>query len=381
MNRVKVLHLRSSAHFVGLERLLLQLVEPMRRKGYEIEFLVLYRKRKGMPPVHPLVEEARRRGIKAEQVEDRSRFSPAIISHIAHRLREGRFSLLHTHDYKTDLLGLIAARWVGVRNVATVHGYVPVSRRVTAYKIMDLFALRFFSKVLTVSVGLHQQLISAGVPERKVLIAPNVIDVQEFTSRLSSVNRDLRRQLGIPEDSHVVSVIGRLIVGKGHRCFLESVQRILDTLPGTRFLIVGDGPLGEELRNFSVALGIQPAISFLGFREDIADLMAISDVIVLPSLEEGSPYVLLEALSLAKPVVATRVGGVPEMVEHGETGLLVPPGDPVQLAKAILHLLRNPEEARRLGRRGREVIIQRFCIERLVRKLAEVYREVLSGAE
>ena len=374
----KVLHMRSSAHFVGLERLLLQLVVPLRREGFDIELMVLYRRGNSMSSLHPLVVEARRRGVKAEQLDGGPRFPLRGVLYVANKLRKEGFSVLHTHDYKTDLLGLLAAGLARIPCVATVHGYVFVSRRLRIYRMLDLLVLRFFSRVITVSEELRQQLLTAGLRGERVITVHNAIDPVAFISQGTQSISWLRQQLGIGRDQPLIATVGRLIPGKGHRYFLAAAKQVLQARPEARFLVVGEGPLRGKLEALSAALGIQHAVSFLGFRQDVAALMEASDLIVLPSLEEGQPVVLLEALALAKPVVATAVGGVSEVVRHKETGLLVPPRDSDELARAMLYLLDHPDEGARMGQKGQEVVARDFTVEAMAEKTAAVYRQILA---
>lgn len=332
-----------------------------------------------MALIHPLVEEAHKRGMKAEQLDDTSKFSPKVIIHTAKRLKGERFSLIHTHDYKANILGGIAAKLAGVKSVATMHLHTETTFRLRLYRIIDLLALRFFPKVIAVSESLRQYLMANGLSPQKVVTVHNAVDSGMLASGASFHNdKTLRDRLGIGSDQHIVSTIGRLTLQKGHRYFLESAKRTLEVLPETRFLIIGDGPLREDLVGLSLSLGVAQAVRFLGYRQDIATLMAMSDVIVMPSLREGLPYVLLEALALARPVVGTPVGGIPEVLKHGETGFLVPPKNSERLAEAVIQVLRNPEEAASLGERGRELVSREFNVETMVRKIAAVYAEVLS---
>jgi glycosyltransferase involved in cell wall biosynthesis len=242
---------------------------------------------------------------------------------------------------------------------------------------VDLLVLRSFPGIITVAEALRQELIAAGLPGDKIATVHNAIDAKAFTSNAFSKGPRLRQQMGIGAQQPVVSTVGRLSLQKGLPDFLESAHRVLSASPNARFLIIGDGPARLQLRDVSHRLGIQGAVSFLGHQRDIAPFMAMSDVIVMASLWEGLPYVLLEALALARPVVATRVGGVPEIVEDGSSGLLVPPRDPERLAAAILHLLRNAETAARLGQKGRERVEREFNVQTMARQTAQVYREVL----
>lgn len=374
---LKILHLRSSTSLGGPEKQILRVAKPLRQEGFKLALLVLYRRKGAMPSLHPLVAEARRQELPAEQVLDSHRLSFQLIGHIAGKLKEGQFSLLHTHEYRGDLVGGIAAKLAGIKAVAVVRGYTDRTLALRLYKVLDLLALRFFTKVITVSKHLRSQVLSAGLPEQQVVTIYNAIDAEAFAAKASLGSLGLRERLGIGDQQQIVSIVGRLSVEKGHRYFLEGAKQVLSSLPETRFLIVGDGPLRKELERLTFSLGIDGAISFLGYQREVAALMSISDVLVLSSLKEGFGNVLIEAMALAKPVVATRVGGVPEIVRNGETGVLVPPKAPERLAEALLYLLRNPEEGKKLGERGKAVVVQEFNIETMAHKIAEVYREVL----
>lgn len=377
---LKVLHLRSSTSLGGPEKQILRGTKPLRQEDFELVLLVLYRRSGAMPCLHPLVVEARKQGIQAEQMQDSHWLPLQLIGHIAEKLKEGEFSLIHTHEYRGDIVGGMAARLAGIKAVAVVRGYTDRTLSLRLYKVLDLLALRFFDKVITVSDSLRWQVISAGLPQERVVTIHNAIDLEPLEAEASMDGLGLRKSLGIGHEEQVVSIVGRLSPEKGHADFFQAAKKILAAASKTRFLVIGDGPLREKLEGLSASLGLGPAVSFLGFRQDVLALMNMSNVVVMPSLREGLPNVILEALALAKPVAATRVGGIPEIIRDGETGLLVPPEDPEQLAEALLRLLRNPEEGKKLGERGRAVVAREFNVETMAHKIAEVYREVLGLA-
>jgi len=344
-----------------------------------MQLVAYYRRKDASPFVHPMLDEASKRALEIEQWEDMAWLSPSVIRRLARKLKMGGFSLLHTHDYKTNLLGGIAARLAGVNPIATLHLHDLSTRRLRLYRILDLVGLRSFPRVIAVAEALRRELIAAGLPPSKVVTIHNGIEGQGFAAGAFTRAERLRQQLGIGTDQPVISTIGRLSPQKGQRDFLESAARVLKAVPNAMFLVLGDGPAKEELRDLCRSLNIQDAVSFLGHQRDVAAFMALSNCIVLASVREGLPYVLLEALALARPVVATQVGGVPELVQDGEAGLVVPPRKPDRLAEAILYLLRNPAEAARLGQEGRERVLREFTAEVMGYKTAEVYRAVLEG--
>ena len=235
--------------------------------------------------------------------------------------------------------------------------------------------------MIAVSEFIRKELIRAGLPDARIVTIHNAVDVNELQTKVNNGHRDWRSWLKIDPDQPVVSLIGRLVLQKGHHDFLTAAVQVLKTLPDARFLVVGDGPLRPELEELTRSLGIDKVVHFLGHQSDVFGLLAISDVVALPSLNEGLPYVLLEALALSRPVVATPVGGIPEVISHGETGLIVPVRAPEALATAICHLLENPHKAEELSKRGQLHVIKTFSLPVMARRVAEVYRDVLSSTQ
>jgi glycosyltransferase involved in cell wall biosynthesis len=189
----------------------------------------------------------------------------------------------------------------------------------------------------------------------------------------------LRASLGIPAEAKTIGVVARLIAYKGHRFFLQACQEIKRRHPRATFLLIGDGPEAGSLAALSRQLGLQEAVRFLGTRSDIPQLLSLLDVVALPSLEEGFPNVVLEAMAAGKPVVATRVGGTPEAVIHRETGLLVPPKDPRALADAILEVLDDPQRANAMGQAGCERVRKAFDLSRMVQEIEALYEELIAA--
>ena len=374
---VRVLHLRTSTGFWGPERQISQLIEPMRRHGFEIEVLVLYRHRPEQLQTHPLITAVRQRGARCEQINARWRDLPGNVINVVQRLRRNDFALVHTHEYRSNLIGGVAAKLVGVPAVASVRGYTDRTLPLRLYKYLDLLALRGFDRILPVADHIRRQLLMTGLSGQRVITLYDAIDPRSFRVDQSTDPACIRQKLGLNDRSKAISAVGRLSVEKGHRYLLESANRVLEHFPETRFWIIGDGPERKWLESLVTNLGLDDIVSFLGYRSEVASIMTASDVVVLTSLTEGCPNVLLEAMSLGKPVVATAVGGVPEIVRHEETGLLVPPKNPEAIAQALLRLLHNPAWAAHLGAQGRERALRHFHVDQLAQRLAQVYREVL----
>lgn len=374
----RVFYLRSSPGFHGPEKQILLLARGVRDVGWSPHIVVLYRRRKTMPAVHPLVEAAGEQGVSANQLDDTGRFSPRVIWQIAQELKAGGFGLLQAHGYKADILGLLAARLAGVPIIGTIRLHTETTLQLKLYKQLDLLALRLCDHVVTVSEALRQAAIDAGLSPGKVTAVWNAIDVEPFMAQAAS-GTTTREELGLRPGDRVVTAIGRLTRQKGYSYLLQSVPSVLDAVPETQFLIAGDGPLRNELEREAGVLGIGSSVHFLGYRADVAPIMALSDLVVMPSIREGLPNVLLEALALAKPVVATTVGGIPEIVTHEVSGILVPPRDPVSLAEGIRRVLTAPDRGRKLGERGQREVTDRFTVAAMVERTTSLYREVLAS--
>jgi glycosyltransferase involved in cell wall biosynthesis len=374
---MRVLHLISSAGYGGAEAQILELGRGQLRDGQRVGLLVLNRS-KGRRAVHPLVSKAQMLGITVTQLQDQVRFPFRLIPRIVRQLREGKFDLLHTHAYKADLLGIIAARMAKIPIVATVHGYTDAFPAVRVYRHLDLLVLRRFPKVIAVSDYLRQELIASGLALHRVVTVYNAIDLDVFGSTVRSERRKVRAELGIEPNAPVVLTVGRLNPEKGHRYLLESARLACQHIPNLRVLIAGEGPLRDKLEASARSMHLDTAVSFLGWREDVASLMAASDLFVLPSTRESFGLVILEALASGIPVIATRVGGVPEIIWTGETGMLVEPRNPEALARAVIWALTNPAQAGQLARQGQAVVRQRFSVEVMVRATNRVYHEVIA---
>jgi glycosyltransferase involved in cell wall biosynthesis len=211
----------------------------------------------------------------------------------------------------------------------------------------------------------------------KVRVIPNGVDVERFHPRWP--DRTLGDRLHLPEGAPVAGIVAALRPEKNHALFLRSAALVRRQLPEARFLIVGDGPERGRLERLCRELAIGDAVHFLGTRTDVAELLSLVDVLMLTSHMESNPVSILEAMASEKPVVATRVGSVPETVLDGRTGHLVPPGHASRMAARVVELLRNPDRAAQMGRAGREEVIAHWSIERTVRGYEDLLREIYTS--
>jgi glycosyltransferase involved in cell wall biosynthesis/protein-tyrosine-phosphatase len=328
-----------------------------------------------------LARELKCLGIPVTIVDESRHSAPALLLSLVRFLREHKIDLIHTHGYKENVLGSLAATLAGVPHVVrTVHGLAEPLRgfahaKMRAYQAMDRTVVRWTADaVIAVSTRMERDLTAAGYPPAAMTLVYNGVNLEKV--RATRTRGEVRRELGIDRDAVVIGTVGRLTAVKGHELLLRAAPAILRRESGATFVFVGTGPLRDVLGSLATARGIAHAVRWPGAREDVYDLLSAMDIFVLPSLDEGTPMSILEAMAFSRPIVATRVGGLPEIIEHGVTGLLVPSHSVEALVDACVELARDPTRARALGTRARQVVENRFSHSANARALTEIYLRV-----
>ena len=290
--------------------------------------------------------------------------------------------IVHTHTAKAGFLGRIAARLARVPIVVhTYHGHVlsgyygPVVN--LALRRMEQGLARLSDRLVAVSDRVRDDLVTFGVAAReRISVVPLGLDLAPFLECESLVG-EFRRELGLDPAHQLVGIVGRLFPIKNHRLFLEAAARVAARDAAARFVIVGDGTLRAELEAYTAALGLASCVFFTGWRHDLARVYADLDLLVVSSNNEGTPVSAIEAMASGRPVLATRVGGLADLVSDGVTGRLVAPRDAGTLASGILDLLADTGGRHRLGEEGRRVARARYHIDRLVADVESLYEELL----
>jgi glycosyltransferase involved in cell wall biosynthesis len=298
-------------------------------------------------------------------------------------MRQERPDVVHTHTAKAGFLGRLAARLAGVPVIVhTFHGHVlhgyygPMKNQLL--RRMESLLARITDGLIAVSDRVKQDLVAYGVaPAEHIRVVPLGLELDGFLNAVAMAGT-FRRGLGLHGGERLVGIVGRLFPIKNHRLFLEAAALVAQQEPGVRFIVVGDGVLRPELERRAGDLGIAGRVVFTGWRRDLPPIYADFDVLAVTSHNEGTPLSAIEAMAAGCPVVATRVGGLPDLIRDGETGCLVPPGDAQALAKSLLHLLRDRETARRLGQTAQTVVRERFAAQRLVGDMERLYLEFLA---
>ena len=288
--------------------------------------------------------------------------------------------IVHTHLAKAGALGRIAARIAGVRTVVhTYHGSVFRGyfgqRESAVYLGIERALARITTRIVAITSGQKADLVDLGIaPSSKIVEIPLGLDLDHF--RELPAREAALSALGLPREGRYVAIVARLVPIKDIPTFLRAFALVTESLPDVRGLVVGDGPEREAVERLAQNLGLERRCRFLGWRADLPNVYAASDVVALTSLNEGSPVSVIEAMASGRAVVATAVGGVPDVVSEA-TGILVPVGDHRGFADAIVSLLRDPDRRAELGRKGREVAVRRFASDRLVADIDRLYIDLL----
>jgi lipopolysaccharide/colanic/teichoic acid biosynthesis glycosyltransferase/glycosyltransferase involved in cell wall biosynthesis len=297
-------------------------------------------------------------------------------------MRRERPHIVHTHAAKPGVLARLAARLAGVPVVVhTFHGHIlhgyygPLMTWLL--RRMERVLARSSDRIIAVSEQVKQDLVRYGVaPAEKISVIPLGFDLQPFLH--SGEHRGaLHRELNLTSGARLIGIVGRIFPIKNHRLFLEAAARVAAEERSAHFVVVGDGVLRPEMEAHARRLGIADRVTFTGWRRDLPQIYPDLDVLVVSSKNEGTPVSAIEAMASACPVVATRVGGLPDLIEDGETGHLVPSEDAPALAAAILRVLRDREAEQQMARVARESVSQRFRAERLIGDIERLYSELL----
>ena len=310
-------------------------------------------------------------------------FDVLAFGHILRLLRQQRPVILHTHTSKAGLLGRVAARLTGVPIVVhTFHGlvlkghYGPLKTGVV--RVVERWLARFSDRLIAVSEQDRKDLLAYRIaPTHKIEVIPLGLELDQFidSRRRRGV---VHRELGLDSAIRLIGIVGRIAPVKNHRLFFDAMAGVLTEHKSAHVVVAGDGDLRPEMERYVQEMGIASRVSFLGWRHDLPQVYTDLDVVVISSNNEGTPVSAIEAMAAGRPVVATRVGGLPDVISDGETGYLVAAGNVEQLASTIERVLRGGETTERLGRNARESVKNKFAVDRLAVDIDLLYRRLLT---
>jgi len=369
-DEIRVLALIAANEVTGPLRGLFQLIEHAKDVRFVLGMFLL----KGHQPTRA-VAEAVRRGFHVELLTQAGRYDAGLLIRTAKLIRMHHPTVIQSHGYKSALVAWICGRLYRVPWVAFSHGYTSENRRISLYNRLDAWVLRRADAVVAMSRAMADQLAAGGVSVNRVHIIHNAIDPAEHS--LGGSGSQWRRRWGISADEVVLGVIGRLSPEKGQQIFLEAFQGVVARAQNRRAVLVGDGPEKERLVQLVRRLDLANHVLFTGHDSHIEELYPALDLVVIPSLSEGLPNVLLEALLYEKPIVAAEVGGIPEILKPARAGWLVPPGDARALEAAMLDALEDAGRRTSSGSAGLDYVRRHCSPQRRAESVSGLYRRIL----
>jgi len=367
---VNVLQLISSEGHYGAENMLLHLCSSLTGLGCQSVagvFENLHR------PHLEVAARLRDLKIPVEIIQCRGRLDWGAVRRIRDCIKSRKIDLIHAHGYKSNIYSYAAARPSGVPLVATCHNWPGKTISLRLYYKLDQLVLRRFDRIAAVSNQVVESLRRARIPASKICLVANGIDVWCFANSTAS-------PVGNSTQSNPVRIatVGRLVPDKGLRFLLLAAREILNRCPKTEFHVIGEGPERPELELLAGQLGIEKEVVFRGIQSDMPSIYASLDIFALPSLNEGMPLALLEAMAAGKPVVATPVGAIPSLILQNQTGLLVEPRDTLALRDALLRLIDEPRLRLQIGQAGQRLVTEQFSARAMAGNYLKLYQELVA---
>ena len=370
LQKVRLCYLITELNVGGAEKVLLGLATLLPKDRYEVLVACLF-------DPGPVADEIRAAGVPVVDLGMRNKVDVRAAFRLYALLHSRRIQILHAHMFHANLLAALVGRAARTPVVLATRQTVNIGGTVREW--INRLTIALCDAMVTVSRQVHEvQRRMPWIDPAKLVVIPNGVPIEAAPSYSAASAQALRREWGIDTDGMVAGTVARLGAEKGHTFLLEAVAKVQNCLPQAKFLFVGDGPMRPQLEDRARILGVADSIIFAGLRHDIPTILSLFDLFVLPSLWEGLPMAVLEAMAAGLPVVATAVGGTPEVVLDGITGLLVPPRDPQALAEGILRLLRDPDLRQRMGGAGRERVAAHFSVEQMVQRTEKLYEQLLA---
>ena len=367
-----IVHLTASTFFGGPERQMLGLAGAL-SAGYRSTYLSFSENGR----CAAFLEQVKADGRDAAALQHDTPSFRAAMRELAEYLSAHDADILITHGYKSNLLGRIAARRVGIPIIAVSRGWTGENMKVRVYERLDRFALRYMNAVVAVSEGQAEKVRQAGVAPKKLWAIRNAARLHAFRSPAFEFRERLRQLAGAGGNEKIVLAAGRLSPEKGFAVLVDAAAVVIKSGEKCRFVLFGEGVERRALEQRIHEAGLDGQFTLAGFRDDLDHWLPWADVVVLPSFTEGLPNVALEASAAGIPVVATAVGGTPEVVRDARTGFLVPSGNASSMAARILELCRDDDMRRRLGAAGKQLMQEQFSFEAQARAYEALFTRLV----
>lgn len=324
-----------------------------------------------------LVASAIQRGFHTVSILESGSFDINVFRQLLQYIEDNKIHIIHTHDFRSDLIGLICAKIRKVKVMTTLHGWIPNGLKGKVYVGLDKTLLHFFDHIIVVSERMKQQVLRLRVPEQKVTLLHNCIIADRYHKDYS--DKSFKTEQGLDGDAVLIGKIGRLSPEKGQSDFVMAAKEVLKRHEKAKFVLLGIGPERQTLEQLADRLGILGSVIFAGYRTDMQRVYNSLDLVVQSSYTEGLPNVLLEALLMEVPVIATDVGGTPEIIRNRETGILIQPGSVKRLAEKIIQYIDDPAVFQAMAKRGKAHVTNEFNFAERTKKEEQICQELMYG--
>jgi glycosyltransferase involved in cell wall biosynthesis len=374
--RLKLLFVIDNLQFGGGERVFAQIIKGLPPDKYEISLASCPGE-----PFHHAIETPQ---LQFFPTDFSKKLNFTLILRLYEIIKTNEIKLVHGQGARAEFYARLASRLVGkskyVSTIAMpVGGFDVGPIRKKIYSLLNRFSEKFVDRFLVVSDVLREKMIRGrGIPAEKVIRIYNGIEVDRYLPQDQNGSRErIRNEFNIEGDTLFIGAIGRLVWQKGFEHLVQAMPKVLNEFPQTKVLVVGDGPLRDDLEALAQKLRIEKHIIFANFRKDVKEILSALDILIVPSLLEGFPMVTLEAMAMAKPIIATAIDGIKEQIINGQSGVLIPPKDPTAVAEAIIKLRKDADFALHLGLEARRTVEEQFTVEKMVVETERVYFSLL----
>lgn len=376
--KIKVLHLLHTMAYGGIETVLLNWLENFDRRRFEIR-VVCFANPGGGGSERPFVEAAGRRGIEVQKIPW-GKHKPLLTAALALRalVREHDIDVLHMHGWYAEFVGALTARLIRVKTINTVYVWFDYDWKRNVLQWIDKYVMRLFDQISAHCHFTYQETVARGIAAARIKTLICGFQGERYEEAAGA--RLARRQAaGIGDGEVLLLNVARLYPEKAQEALLEIFANLYRDYPNLKLWIAGTGPLEGALRDQAARLGLGEVVTFQGFVDDLPPLLSLADIQVHPAAIEGVPLAVLSGMDAGLPIVASKVGGIPEILDNGQSGILVPPGDDGAFVKAVARLVENPIERKAYGDRAQKFVREEYALDRAVRRVEETYLELVGG--
>ncbi|MDI6785914.1 MAG: glycosyltransferase family 4 protein [bacterium] len=373
MKKIKIAELKKSWVVAGPESLIISLVDKIDKNLFN-PIIVTY----GSPKTTTeptLYQTAKSLNLNAVDLPIKLKYNPFIIFKVLNLIKKYDIDIIHTHDFKSNLIGFVANLFFRKPIIATIHGRIATPFRVKLYEAFDSLLIRFFDKIIVGSDNLRNKLVDSWkINPKKIELIHNSVDISRFNLPLHSDR--IRDEFDIKKDEIIITTIGQLKREKGQDCLLKAIPKVIEKFGKVRFLICGEGDYKKKLIELAKDLKIIEKVIFTGFYDDLSQVLGVSDIFITPSLMESLPIVILEAMCAGLPIIGTRVGDISFCINE-KNGLLIEPGNSEEISKALIELLEKRDSLKNMGRESINLAREKFSDEVMVEKMKSVYGNLI----